>query len=146
MISDRYKAQRQLCQILTGLYWGALSWLVLAPDPWWILGSSGRSVETTVDYTFADHIQHGSVYGLLAAMLAVSAVKTRWLTVLFCGGLLHAVLTEIAQYWIPLREFDLRDMSANVVGFLLFWIICQGVFLLFSGRSSQQVIGDLPAA
>ncbi len=100
-----------------------LSYLTLTPDPWWILGSTGRSVEVAVDSTLADYIQHVIAFGVLGVLLAVNgraATLTRR-TLLVTFGLGHAIGTECLQQWIPMRSCTVTDLVSNVVGLVAGW-------------------------
>jgi len=101
-----------------------LSYLTLAPDPWWIFGSPGRSAEQTFDSTLADYVQHAIVYFLLGVLLAAnSRASGRALPLLFVFGLCHAVGTEGLQYWIPPRTCSAVDGLANIVGLVTGWFL-----------------------
>ena len=100
-----------------------LSYLTLAPDPWWIFGSTGQTVEETLDSTLADYFQHIVAFGVLGAMLAVNSRSATLIRRRLLGtfGLGHAIGTECLQQWIPLRTCTLTDLAANITGLAAGW-------------------------
>ena len=126
--------------VLTLTYVMGLSYLTLAPDPWWIFGSSGRSAEQTFDSTLADYVQHAIVYSMLGVLLAASSrVSNRTLPLPLLFGLCHAFGTECMQYWIPPRTCSAVDGIANVVGLTAGWFFVSVLVTAgcFSPRSSE---------
>ena len=113
-----------LIPVFALIYVIALSYLTLAPDPWWIFGSRGRSAEQTFDSTLADYVQHAIVYSMLGLLLAAnSRASGRALPLLFVFGLCHAVGTEYLQFWIPPRSCSAVDGLANLVGLVTGWFL-----------------------
>lgn len=109
---------------VAAIYVLLLSWLTLAPDPWWIFGSTGRSAEHSVDFTLADYVQHAMAYGVLGILLAANGrVSERWVTQLAAFGLCHAVGTECLQYFVPSRTCSVVDGLANVAGVTIGWYL-----------------------
>ncbi len=43
-----------------------------------------------------------------------------------------ATLIEVAQIWIPSRNFDLLDIAASLAGLALAWIVIRGAAWLFA--------------
>ena len=126
---------------LTIIYVIGLSYLTLAPDPWWIFGSPGRSAEQTFDSTLADYVQHAIVYSVLGVLLAAtSRVSKRSLPRLFVLGLCHAVGSESLQHWIPPRSCSAVDGLANIVGLVVGWILVQ-ILLAINCRALRSSEG-----
>lgn len=132
--------------VLTVIYVIGLSYLTLAPDPWWIFGSPGRSAERTFDSTLADYVQHAMVYSMLGVLLSASnRASNRTLPFPLLFGLCHAVGTEYLQYWIPPRSCSAVDGLANVIGLTVGWLFvrclvsasCQS---LRSSKGSQKSV------
>jgi len=114
--------------ILTLTYVIGLSYLTLAPDPWWIFGSPGRLAEQTFDSTLADYVQHAIVYSILGLLLAASSrASNRSLPLPLIFGLGHAIGTECLQYWIPPRSCSAVDGLANMVGLVTGWFLFKGL-------------------
>ena len=113
---------------VTIVYAIVLSYLTLAPDPWWIFGSPGRSAEQTFDSTLADYVQHAIVYSMLGILLAASSrASNRSLPLALLFGLCHAVGTECLQYFIPPRSCSAVDGLANVLGLTVSWFLVKGL-------------------
>ena len=131
---------RQAVTTLSVVYVLLLSYLTLAPDPWWIFGSGARTAEEAIDSTLADYVQHAAVYAVLGILLAAGEVfserpvRSRR----FEFGLLHAAGTELLQFWIPARWCDLTDGAANVAGVAAGWFLVQAL------RSRPAVAGPEP--
>ena len=118
----------QVTTVLTVFYVIVLSYLTLAPDPWWIFGSPGRSAEQTFDSTLADYVQHAIVYSMLGILLAASSrASNRSLPLALLFGVCHAVGTECLQYWIPPRSCSAVDGLANLVGLVVGWFLVRGL-------------------
>lgn len=126
--STRWQWVGHVTPALTIIYVIGLSYLTLAPDPWWIFGSPGRSAERTFDSTLADYVQHAIVYSMFGILLAANTrTSNRWLPLPLLFGLCHAVGTESLQYWIPLRSCSAVDGLANVVGLTAGWFFLRGL-------------------
>ena len=131
-----------LLPALTIIYVVALSYLTLAPDPWWIFGAPGRSAEQTFDSTMADYVQHAIVYSVLGILLAASSrASNRPLPLPLLFGLCHAVGTECLQYWIPPRSCSAVDGLANFVGLSTGWLLVWGVLIIRDTSCSAAAPG-----
>lgn len=119
---------RHILPTLAIIYIAGLSYLTLAPDPWWIFGSPGRLTEQKLDSTMADYVQHAIVYSVLGILLAAnSRASNRSLPLLLVFGLCHAVGTECLQHWIPPRTCSAVDGLANFVGLVTGWFLFRGL-------------------
>ncbi|GAA5785744.1 VanZ family protein [Chitiniphilus shinanonensis] len=105
----------------------ALTLLLLWASAIWI-GSLIPLAAPPVDN--GDKIQHFLGYGVLAALALAAFPPRMWRA--WLGATSMGVAVECAQYFVPYRSFDLRDMLANALGALL------GVVLL---RSIQALRG-----
>ncbi|MCA9116954.1 MAG: VanZ family protein, partial [Planctomycetaceae bacterium] len=106
-------------QLAAFAYLLLLSWFTMAPDPWFpLFGGYGRQVETTVDTSLADAAQHAGAYGVLGFLLVRAALAGGWpstgLTVTV--AVVHGLVTELVQYFVPLRTCDWTDAVSNVAG------------------------------
>jgi VanZ family protein len=103
--------------------------VLLTPDPWALLGWAGKRLEGSVDATLADYVQHGVAYALLLMLWTTALTWARPWTMpgSLAIALLHGTVFEVAQWWIPQRTFDLRDLAANWLGVLLAWLFCHTV-------------------
>jgi VanZ family protein len=100
------------------LYGMLLTYLVLAPSPWWFLGATGASVEESVDRALADWIQHGTAYAILTGLLLAATALARkpWTVACLAVALGHGMLTEWLQGFIPRRCCCWPDLAANAAG------------------------------
>ena len=108
---------------IVALYVLLLSDLTLTPDPLWFMGSWGDEAEHAVDSTFADYLQHGLAYLLLAVLLVWGTSTTSRPSKATCSlfALTHAMGTEWLQGFIPQRTCDWTDAMANVLGVGVGW-------------------------
>ena len=123
--------------------WGAalayavlLTYLLLTPHPLWLLGYTGRVIETTVDGTISGYIQHGLAYAVLAWLL-VSASRTAsgsWQIACVLLALAHGILAEWLQGFVPARHSIWPDGLANVVGLAAGWVTAS--WILRTGRKA----------
>lgn len=109
---------------VVSLYAVVLTYLLLAPDPLWLFGVWGDDVERAVDRTLTDYLQHGLCYSIFTLLLFWSARSTGALTssrLTCCAAvaILHGLLTEFLQMFIPQRHFAILDIAANVTGVLV---------------------------
>jgi VanZ family protein len=112
-----------------------LTWLTLAPNPWWLFGVDTRGVERAVDSTLGDWIQHGMAYGLLAVLFALA----RWpgpVGLWLAAVMAHALLTEWLQGFVPDRTSDWTDAVANGAGVACGWLIVMALSRIMRGRRS----------
>ena len=113
--------------LLAGGYLVLLSWFCLAPDPWWVLtlfGVPGREMETAVDSTLADYVQHGLSFAVLSVLVYLARGTTHCPTVFWCGLSLaiYALSMEWLQAFVPMRTFALGDGLANLFGGCIGWL------------------------
>ena len=97
-----------------------LTYLLLTPCPLAPWGAAGEAIETAVDSTFGDLIEHAVAYAVLASLLVV-AIRTRFslacsLLAAWLLASLHGVLCEASQTFVPARSFAWSDLAANVIG------------------------------
>ncbi len=132
---------RALPRTIVSLYALALTYLLLAPDPLWIFGVWGDSVERTVDRTLADYVQHGLCYSIFTLLLLWSARSTGPITsskLTCCAviALTHGLLTEFLQRFVPQRDFSTLDIAANAIGVLMIWFVA-AARISWAGASEQ---------
>lgn len=68
-----------------------------------------------------DKLAHAGEYAVLGLSLAL-AFEKRWV-IAFIIGSAYGLLDEIHQLFVPLREFDLLDLSSDIVGVVI-GILC----------------------
>lgn len=117
-MDETISPSRRFFQLLALLYLALLSWMLLAPDPWIVLGEGGDRLAKQASRTFADYFQHAGAFLLLTILadraLHVTGTDRLGLRVAILLG--YAVFTEIAQAWIPDRQFQWSDLLANLLG------------------------------
>jgi VanZ family protein len=107
--------------ILATLYLACLSWMLLTPDPWILLGDTGDRLAEQVERTLADHFQHAAAFALLAilAQLALRDTRAGRFPIRTAMLLAYASTTEAAQSLIPNRHFEWSDLAANLAGLVV---------------------------
>jgi len=80
------------------------------------IGDSNVLDSTFIIYFRADHILHALVF-VPWAFFCVKLSKN--LLPWFVLGILYASSTEMVQYLIPYRSFNVSDMLANVIGVVI---------------------------
>lgn len=122
--------------VVAGAFLLLLTYLTLAPDPWWFMGQAGREAEQSIDSTFADYSQHFGAYAVLAVLLAGASFTTQSPSVKAVAvfAVLHGVATEWLQQFIPLRTCDWTDALANMLGVLAGFLLAGGVLTVVRNR------------
>jgi tetratricopeptide (TPR) repeat protein/VanZ family protein len=94
----------------------ALSYVLLARNPWWILGLADRL--TVPNHGGGDKICHFIGYfGLTLVFLWYSTSKSLRFALLLVGtAAVHGGATELLQQHVPGRVSDLSDFWANLIG------------------------------
>lgn len=102
-------------------YTAVLSYLLLAPSPLWLFGEQGDWVAQAVARTLSDDLEHASAYAVLLSVWLWASQTGGWITPRGCVALtlVHGLVAEVFQYWIPQRFFDVHDLVANAAGCLL---------------------------
>lgn len=123
------------------IYTVVLTYLLLRPDPLWLLGASGQDIERTIDRTIAGFVQHVLAYALLACLLA-------WASRTTCGSLRlswavlaigHGIGAELLQHFIPRRYCDWPDGLANTLGVAFGWLAAVWI-LRATGKPARETI------
>lgn len=78
-----------------------------------------------------DHLLHASVF-IPCALFVYDLYKRKWLVWLTAVAI--GVSTEIVQWLLPYRGFDINDMVANFLGVTLGWII----IIILSRRGARR--------
>ena len=117
-MDETISPSRRFFQLLALLYLALLSWMLLAPDPWIVFGAGGDRLAETASRTVADYFQHAGAFLLLAILADLALHVTRKDRLALGAALLlgYAVFTEVAQTWIPDRQFQWPDLLANLLG------------------------------
>lgn len=106
------------------VYAVALTYLLLAPNPLWLLGAPGQDIERTVDRTIAGFAQHVLACAILACLLALASRTTHgarqcsWAAL----AMAHGAGTELFQYFVPHRYSDWSDGVADALGVAIGWM------------------------
>jgi VanZ family protein len=130
------------CAVLT--YAVLLTYLLLAPDPFWIFGSSSGAVKQVVGRTMTEYAQHVLAYAVFAWLLVWASRHAGRIGPMTCAAfaLTHGIATEWLQGFVPYRDPNARDVVANVVGLGLGWGIAALVFGAFDKTTGK---GTCPA-
>ncbi|MFW6123994.1 MAG: VanZ family protein [Acidobacteriota bacterium] len=102
---------------------------------------SSQSYQVKVDILFYDKLIHFIEFGILGFLLSLGffvvnvSFKKKFIWVLFIGFVL-ALFDEIHQYFVPLRELEVFDLTADVIGviggFFIFTYFCKKTNLTYS--------------
>lgn len=96
------------------------------------IGSSEQLDKTFIFHFRADYLLHSAVF----IPWAFFCVKTnKRLPLWLFAGMLYGVASEVVQYWIPYRSFNINDMLANLIGVAAGFVIF--VPLLRSSASDE---------
>ena len=68
------------------------------------------------DFKGADLVSHGVAYGFLVILGGILWRRLRWIVL---SVLVFSTLLEGLQYFVPMREFFLSDLAANLVGVIV---------------------------
>jgi len=96
--------------------WSAVIWVANTRPRVWDIGDSA------VDYVLsqAAHFFGHVILGLLAARAATLTWAWRkGLRIALAGALVHAILDELVQMFVPSRHANLEDIVYNTVGVLV---------------------------
>ncbi len=117
-MDETISPSRRFFQLLALLYLALLSWMLLAPDPWIVLGEGGDRLAKQASRTFADYFQHAGAFLLLTILAdrAMHVTGTDRFGLRVAMLLSYAVFTEVVQAWIPDRQFQWSDLLANLLG------------------------------
>jgi len=133
---------------------------IFAYSPYWVpailwMGvmfffSSLPDAATPGRFLISDKILHGAEYLILAFLILFALQRTTSLNFAGCFwialiiGTLWAISDEIHQLYVPTRNFDFKDMAADIGGililFLILWILQKSgrrgreLYLLMSGK------------
>jgi VanZ family protein len=113
------RLDHRICRVLA-LVWMALIFFL----------SSKSSLPVQSLFPLQDKIEHGIVFGILALFfygsfkhrLAPSVLKRILVTTAMVAA--YGAFDEFHQAFVPARDASLSDLAADVVGGLLFAIIC----------------------
>jgi len=119
-MGDTPSPTHRFYQLLVLVYLACLSWMLLAPDPWIVFGEAGERLAEQATRTLADYFQHAGAF-LLLAILAHLALHLPYRVRFHLRAsllVIYALFTEIAQVWIPDRQFQWFDLLANLLGII----------------------------
>jgi len=116
----------QYLRFAAALYWAALTVLLLAPNPWALLGFR------PVALPHGGQGVHFVMFTMLGLSVFLAGLPMRaWIVAAMLA--LYGVTIEMLQYFIPLRMVDARDLAENLVGLAL------GAGLFLAGRWLARV-------
>lgn len=126
---------------ITLMYWIALTYLLLAPDPLWFLnGSTG--VDDSYVLSVPDLVQHFLVFGLLGVLLSYPLDRARLVSISLWVAIAYSMGTELAQLFVPGRFASVPDVLANLSGLAIGWVIVQflrGMTISRKARTSNVI-------
>ncbi len=102
------------------LYWTALTYLLLSPDPLWFL-SGTDGVDEAYTLSVPDLVQHFLVFGLLGLLLTFEMDSDRLLSLTLGVAVAYSFGTELVQLFVPGRFASALDIFANLLGLAVGW-------------------------
>ncbi len=102
------------------MYWIALTYLLLAPEPFWFL-SGTEGTNDSYALSVPDLIQHFLVFGLLGLLLASQLEANKLLSRTLRFAVIYAIATEFVQFFVPDRFASVADVLANLSGLVIGW-------------------------
>jgi len=100
--------------------WSAVYFVLLAVLMWAPLNGLGLPLDNFVFGLRLDHLLHGLVYVPCAFFLMDLLHRRKW-TVLGVAAAI-GLFTELVQYLLPYRGFDVNDLVGNCMGIIVGWI------------------------
>jgi glycopeptide antibiotics resistance protein len=122
-LREDHKMIRWLRRI-TLMYWIALTYLLLAPDPLWFL-SMPDGIDDPYSLSFPDLVQHFLALGLLGVLLTCQMNRNSMASLSFGIAIAYSVGTELVQLFVPDRFASVLDVLANLSGLAIGWVIVQ---------------------
>jgi len=117
-------------RVACALFWGLVTLLLITPNPSWFLG-----VEPPVNPPNMGI--HFGVFAMLTLLALVSRPPFPTTIVgLFMGG--YAIATEVLQWLLPWRAFELKDLAEDFFGIAAGCAIFWGATKLFSLRRAGR--------
>ena len=102
------------------LYWFALTYLLVAPDPLSLLrGTTG--VDEIDILSTPDLVQHFLALGILGILLACQTARNSMITPALVIAIVYSMGTECVQLFVPNRFASVLDTLANLSGLLAGW-------------------------
>ena len=105
-------------RILAAGFTAALTYVLVAPDPLAVFGTTGQAAHRAISRSLPDTLQHLFAYAAFAALWNWTVRGWRARLLIAMIAVLHGAAVELVQGLIPSRQADWRDLMANVVGTL----------------------------
>lgn len=139
-LRENHKMIRWLRRI-TLVYWIALTYLLLAPDPMWFL-SMPDGMDDPHSLNLPDLVQHFLALGLLGVLLTCQMNRQSMTSLSFGIAVAYSIGTELVQMFVPDRFASVLDVLANLSGLATGWVVVQlfrGVTVLRRSRTSNAI-------
>ena len=105
------------------VFTGWWRWALVAAYLWFIYFLSSKPTLPELPGTPSDKFLHFGAYGVMGALVVWAAVRGDWRRVTFRTVAFAAVCCtlygwsdELHQGYVPLRQYDLRDLAADGIG------------------------------
>ena len=106
-----------------------------------LFGLGAKTVEGEIDASVHGMVQHAGAYGLLTILLlSAFATSQRIRRALVMFAVIHGLVTEGIQAFVPQRTAGIDDFVANVAGVCIGWLL----FVLLI--SKQRVVSTVSIA
>jgi len=87
-----------------------------------LIGSSIPTDKLNQKILSSDFVTHIAAFSLLAILLSIGYVNTKkirfWCVKAAAVSLLVGVLAEVIQFFLPYRNFSIKDLGADVIGII----------------------------
>jgi VanZ family protein len=87
-----------------------------------------------------DMLEHGGYYFVLGVVLFLLFPKRRYIEVILFFLLFGSLIFEIAQLWIPGRDFTLLDIISNYIGIGLAFLV--NMLIKYFKRKQRHASGE----
>lgn len=96
-----------------------------------------------IEYNFLlDMLQHGGYYFVLGVALFLIFPKRRYIEVILFFLLFSSLIFEIAQLWIPGRDFTMLDIISNYIGIGLAFLV--NMLIKHIRRKQRRSLSEKP--
>lgn len=134
----KHRLQSNRFTIAAAVSYGLLlTYLLVVPAPLWMFGVGGAETEEAIDRSITGDLQHIAAYSVLSVLVLLAANgRSRWRAALLLV-VVHALIGECIQFFVPRRYADVRDLAANFVGIVVGTLL----FLAFVRLTRPVVFG-----
>jgi len=112
-------------------YWVILTLELIIPNPWLLVNEGILPLNAEAARIVASFVHHVLGYGLLAVVLMWAARASSKRRMYFQIAIVHALVTEAAQLFLPFRTADFLDACFNLFGLWLGYRLGKQAFTVF---------------